>query len=50
MPTADRKPQVEYLVFDIEAIADGDLVSKIRYPGEGLSAPEAIARYRGAGS
>ena len=46
MTTADRKPHVEYLIFDIEAIADGPLVSKIRYPGEGLSGPEAIARYR----
>ena len=46
MTTAERKPHVEYLIFDIEAIADGDLVSKIRYPGEGLSGPEAIARYR----
>jgi len=46
MPNSDRKQQVEYLVFDIEAIADGDLVSKIRYPGEGLSAAEALVRYR----
>lgn len=37
---------VKFLVFDIESIADGDLVSKIRYPGEGLGPDEAIARYR----
>ena len=37
---------VAYLIFDIEAIADGELISRIRYPGEGLSAPEATARYR----
>jgi len=42
----DRRNQVAYLVFDIEAIADGDLVSKIRYPKDGLSAKDAIARYR----
>lgn len=37
---------VAYLLFDIEAVADGDLVSRIRYPGEALPAPAAIARYR----
>jgi predicted PolB exonuclease-like 3'-5' exonuclease len=40
------KPNVRYLVFDIESVADGDLVSKIRYPGQGLSAAEAVQRYR----
>jgi predicted PolB exonuclease-like 3'-5' exonuclease len=37
---------VKYLVFDIESVADGDLVSQVRFPGAGLSAAEAIARYR----
>ena len=37
---------IRYLVFDIESVADGTLVSKLRYPGEGLSAEEAVARYR----
>ena len=37
---------VEYFVFDIESVADGDLVSSVRYPGESLSPQEAIARYR----
>lgn len=37
---------VRYLVFDIESVADGDLISSIRYPGEGLSAEQAVARYR----
>jgi len=40
------RQDVQYLIFDIEAIADGDLVSKIRYPKEALSGPAAIARYR----
>ena len=40
------KPAVRYLVFDIESVADGDLVSKIRYSGQGLSAAEAVRRYR----
>lgn len=37
---------VRYFVFDIESVADGELVSRLRYPGEGLSPAEAIARYR----
>ncbi|HEX5446535.1 MAG TPA: 3'-5' exonuclease [Pirellulales bacterium] len=37
---------VRYFVFDIESVADGELVSRLRYPGEGLSAADAIARYR----
>lgn len=40
----DRKPA--YLIFDIEAIADGELVSRIRYPHDNLSADDAVARYR----
>lgn len=37
---------IRYLVFDIESVADGELVSKIRYSGQGLTAAEAVARYR----
>ena len=37
---------VSYLAFDIETVADGDLVAKIRYPGENLQPAAAIARYR----
>lgn len=46
MSGQERKSQVSYLIFDIETIADGDLVSKIRYPNEELSAADALARYR----
>lgn len=46
MAASDRLPQVSYFIFDIETIADGDLVSKIRYPNEGLTAEEALTRYR----
>ena len=42
----DQQAKPSYLIFDTEAVADGDLVSKIRYPKENLSADEAIARYR----
>jgi predicted PolB exonuclease-like 3'-5' exonuclease len=37
---------VKFLVFDIESVADGPLVSQVKYPGEGLSGADAIARYR----
>lgn len=46
MSNSDRKQQVSYLIFDTETIADGDLVSKIRYPNERLTAEEALQRYR----
>lgn len=35
-----------YLVFDTETVADGALVSKLRYPGEALTPEEAVSRYR----
>ena len=37
---------VTYLAFDIESVADGELVSRIRYPGESLEPAAAVARYR----
>jgi predicted PolB exonuclease-like 3'-5' exonuclease len=37
---------VRYLVFDIESVADGALVSKLVFPGEKLGPQEAIAKYR----
>ena len=37
---------VSYFVFDIESVADGELVSQLRYPGEQLNASEAVDRYR----
>ena len=42
---ADQEP-VRYLIFDIESVADGALVAKVRYPGESLSPEQAVARYR----
>ncbi|HEY5315023.1 MAG TPA: 3'-5' exonuclease [Pirellulales bacterium] len=35
---------VRYLVFDIESVADPELVARIRYPGE--SGDDAVSRYR----
>jgi hypothetical protein len=37
---------VAFLVFDLESVADGALVSRLRYPGEMLEPPAAIQRYR----
>lgn len=37
---------ISYLVFDVESVADGHLVSQVRYPQQGLAPEEAIARYR----
>ncbi len=42
MPT----PNVRYLVFDVESVADPQLVSALRYPGEGLDGSQAVRRYR----
>lgn len=40
------KPKVSYFVFDVESVADGALVSQLRYPGEGLEPVAAVQRYR----
>ena len=40
------KHGVRYLVFDVESVADGALVARIRYPGERMEPAEAVARYR----
>jgi len=38
--------QVEFLIFDVEAVADGSLIQRVRYPADPLTPEEAIARYR----
>lgn len=43
MASSDPK----YLVFDIESVADGQLVSRLKYQADKLSPEKAIARYRG---
>ena len=40
------KPSVRFLVFDVESVADGALIAKLRYPEENLGPKKAIARYR----
>ncbi|HET6423538.1 MAG TPA: 3'-5' exonuclease [Planctomycetaceae bacterium] len=42
----DRRGGVSYLIFDVETIADGELIAKVRYPDEGLSAKAATKKYR----
>lgn len=37
---------IQYLVFDVESVADGDLIARVRYCEKELPAAEAIARYR----
>ncbi len=38
--------KIEYLLFDVESVADGQLISDVRYPGEGLEPADAIEKYR----
>jgi 3'-5' exonuclease len=42
----DDRGQVRYLIFDTEAIADGDLIARVKYPGDTLSPVEATRRFR----
>jgi len=42
----DRQDKIDYLIFDVEAIADGDLISRVKYPDDDLSPAQAIRRYR----
>lgn len=38
--------EVKYLLFDVESVADGELIAKTRYPGRELDGHAAIARFR----
>lgn len=40
------KERVRYFVFDVESVADAELVAKVRYPGEAFSPADALRRYR----
>ena len=37
---------IRYLIFDVEAVGDGDLIQRVRYPDEELTPREAIAKYQ----
>jgi predicted PolB exonuclease-like 3'-5' exonuclease len=38
--------KVEYLIFDIETVGDGDLIQRVKYPDLELSPSEAIQRFQ----
>ncbi|MFO1062340.1 MAG: 3'-5' exonuclease [Pirellulales bacterium] len=38
--------EFQFLLFDVESVADGALINASRYPGENLSPAEAIERFR----
>lgn len=38
--------QTAYLVFDVETVPDGELIGRVKYPGQGLGPQEAVARFR----
>ncbi|MBR9803805.1 3'-5' exonuclease [bacterium] len=38
--------EIGWLIFDVEAVADGDLIARVCYPKETLTPAEAIARKR----
>jgi predicted PolB exonuclease-like 3'-5' exonuclease len=40
------KLKIQYLLFDVESVADGELISRVRYPGLQLPPDEAVGRYR----
>jgi predicted PolB exonuclease-like 3'-5' exonuclease len=44
--TDDARQSVRYLIFDVEAIADGDLITRVRYPNDTFTPAEAIRRFR----
>lgn len=37
---------VNYLIFDVEAVADGELISRVKYPDEDLSPTLAIEKFQ----
>jgi predicted PolB exonuclease-like 3'-5' exonuclease len=37
---------IRFFIFDVESVADGKLVSDLRYPGENLEPADAVQRYR----
>jgi predicted PolB exonuclease-like 3'-5' exonuclease len=44
--TADPATRTAFLVIDTESVPDGDLIARVKYPGETLTANEAIERAR----
>ncbi len=44
--TSDPATRTAFLVIDSESVPDGDLIARVKYPGEKLTADEAIDRAR----
>ncbi|QDT34876.1 3'-5' exonuclease [Thalassoglobus polymorphus] len=42
----DTSNDVSYLIFDVEAVGDGDLISKVKYSSEELSGEDALRKFR----
>jgi predicted PolB exonuclease-like 3'-5' exonuclease len=42
--TLDASPRTAFLVIDTESVPDGDLLTKVKYPGDTLTPDQAIAR------
>jgi 3'-5' exonuclease len=40
------RDKVKYLIFDVESVADADLVAQGRFPGEEISGPEAVSKFQ----
>lgn len=45
-PEAPTAVKSAFLVVDVESVPDGDLLARVKYPGEGLSPEDAIERAR----
>ena len=43
---ANPTNKLKYLLFDVESIADGQIIARTKYPGTGLSSDQAIAMFR----
>jgi predicted PolB exonuclease-like 3'-5' exonuclease len=43
---ANNTSKLKYLLFDVESIADGQLISRTKYSGRGLSSDQAISMFR----
>lgn len=37
---------VKYLIFDIETVGDGNLIRRVKYPGDQMTEDEAVRRFR----
>jgi len=43
---ANPTNKLKYLLFDVESIADGQIIARTKYPGKGFSSEQAIAMFR----